>query len=286
MRIPIRRMLTQLIHAGRYCVRLRGSRDDVPGPLPTMVTAWGAVVGFVLCAVFAASWKYFGDIYFTEYTRLRVVPSVMVLLTLTIVNFKQILGLAVTADRVFWRRPADPVDAQDAAKEISIVGIITVVLALLLKFSVLLAMPYHTPWWPNDWRRIFNRVYPKMYYRVLMLTALWGKVGLLIAAATGSQSPSMEPQDRAFRNRLRVRTLLFNVGIVGLLTTVYFSSTESRTLGLLVSLSIFMLVYLASMFVSTRQAGHDRYSMAACAELGELALLLGYMAISRFLYRP
>ena len=286
MTIPVRRMAVRLIHAGQYCTHLRSTQGEQTAPVPTMVTAWGAVVGFTLCAVFAASWKYFGDIYFTEYTRLRVVPSAMVLLTLTIVNFKQLLGLAVTADRVFLHLPTDRIDAGAAAKGISIVGILAVILVLLLKFSVLLAMPYHTPWWPNDWRRIFNRVYPRMFYRVLMLTALWGKTGLLIAAATGSQHASMEPEDRTLRSRLRIRTLLFNLGTVALLTTVYFSSVDSRTLGVLVSVSIFVLVYLASMFLSRRQGGHDRYSMFACAELGELALLLGYMAISRFLYRP
>ncbi len=279
-----RRAIRQVRLGLQYCWRLDRRAEESPVPITLLVCGLG--VGLTLCAVFAASWKYYGDIYFTEWTRLRLVPSVMVVLVLTVLNFKQLAGLAVTADRlVLGTGPSDqPTTSQ--IRQISLVGVLAVVLALLLKFSLILAMPYHAPWWPDDWRAMFNRLYPKMHFRVLLLLGLWGKAGLLVAAATGWQSPTINPQDRDLRRRLRIRPLLVNLVLVTLVTAVYFSSQRSRGLGLLVALWIFLVVYVASMLLSRAQRGHDKHSMFACAELAEQALLLAYLAISKFLYQP
>jgi len=277
------RTVVELSAAVRYCIGLQRPEYDAPiRPSPTAVAVWGLLVGLIVSGAFAVSWKYFGDIYFSESTRLRLVPSVMVILAGSILNFKQLVGIAVTGERIVLGEQSGRLEPRDAVKGISLVGLLVLVLAILLKFSVLLAMPYHTPWWPNDWRRIFSSIYPRMHTRVFILMGLWGKAGLLIAGATGSQSSDLGGPDRAFRRALKIRTLILNLAIVTAVTVIYFSSSHNRALGLLVSVSVFLVVYIASMLSSHRQRGHDRYSMFACAEVAELTLLLGYLAITRY----
>ncbi len=253
----------------------------VGGVEPGMVTVWGLVLGLLFCGVFAWSWKFFGDIYFSEYSRLRVVPIAMVILAGSILDFKQLLGLSVTVDRLVGGERAD--GDTGVIPAVRLPGILAMVLAILLKFSALLAMPYHAPWWPGDWRRVFNPLYPMMHYRVLVLLGLWGKAGVLIAGATGPTSPEIGEADRAFRRKLSIRSLLGNLVFTFLITTVYFSSWRNRAIGILVSFVIFLLVYLVSMVISWRMKGHDRYTIFACGAIGELLLLFGYLAVSRFL---
>jgi len=285
MMAGVKRIVSALVNSSRYCVSLRTRETDaVDRPaVPAAVTAWGLVSGLIFCAVFAGSWKYFGDIYFSEYSRLRLVPSAMVLLTSSVLGFNQILGLAVTVDRLVLGGRASETRTREALSKITLAGLLAMMLIILLKFSALLAMPYHTPWWPGGWRRFFNPLYPRMHFRVLILMGLWGKASLLIAGAVGSQSPSIAAQDRVFRRAMGIKKLLINLIFVVGVTAIYFSSGRNRGLGVLVSLSIFLVIYLASMIISRRQGGHDRYSMFACAELGEVGLLLTYLAISRFL---
>jgi len=280
----LRRAITGLIWAAGYCTGLTGPQPhDLARPLPTAISVWGLVVGLILSGVFALSWKYFGDIYFTEDTRLRLVPSAMVLVAISILNLKQLAAVAITADQVVLREPPGERAGHDPLRQCSIIAVVAVVLAILLKFSALLAMRHHALWRPGDWRRVFNPIYPRIHARVLVLLGLWGKAGLLIAAGTGSQHPNIRPADRALRQALRIRTLVFNLAAVTVMTTVYFSTWRNRALGLLVSLFVFVVVYLASMLISRRQGGHDGWSMFACAELGELALLLGYLVIAKYL---
>jgi cobalamin synthase len=240
-------------------------------------------VGLILSGIFAVSWKYFGDIYFTESTRLRLVPSAMVLLVSSVLGFKQLLGLAVTVDRLALAEPPAIVKMSDALQKISLAGVLAVVLAILVKFAALLAMPNHVLWWPGDWRRYFNPLYPRIPFRVLILFGLWAKCGLLIASATGAQSQAIAEPDRALRRATSIKALLISLIAVTALTTIYFSSAYNRAIGLLLSLWMFVVLYLASMLLSRRQGGHDGFSMHACAELGETALLMGYLAIARYL---
>jgi len=264
-----------------YCVRPGGvGEPDIAKVSPRMVTVWGLVYGLLLCGVFAWSWRFFGDIYFSEYSRLRLVPIALVVLFNAIVGFKQLLGLAVTVDRL-----AEPNRelAPETVPPVKLPGQLAIILAILLKFTALLAMPYHSPWWPGDWRRYFNRFYPMMHYRVLILFGLWGRTGLLIAAATGPTSSDIDNQDRIFRRKLAIRSLLANLVVTFLVTTVYFSSWRNRAIGMLVSFIIFLLVYLVSMLLSWRTEGHDRHSMFACAEISELLLLFSYLAVAKYL---
>jgi hypothetical protein len=273
----IGRMINSFRSSVGYCFWPEGTGDARPG----MVTLWGLFFGLILCGVFAWSWKFFGDLYFSEYSRLRVVPIALVVLTASILNFKQLLGLAVTVDRLAGGEGENSQGRGNPG--VGLAGQVAVILVILLKFSALLAMPYHAPWWPGDWRRIFNPLYPVMHYRVLILLGLWGKTGMLIAGATGPTSPEIGESDRALRRKLTIRSLLGNLVFTFLITTVYFSSWRNRAIGILVSFIIFLIVYLVSMIVAWRTKGHDRYSMFACGEIGEVLLLFSYLAVSRFL---
>jgi len=205
-------------------------------------------------------------------------PIAIVVFLNCIFGYKQLLGLAVTVDRL-----AGENSKSDGTPTLKFPGQLAFVLAIFLRFTALLAMPYHTPWWPGDWRRYFNSLYPVMHYRVLILLGLWGRTGLLIAGATGPTKSDTEEVDRHYRRKLTIRSLVGNLVVAFLVTTVYFSSWRNRAIGMLVSFIIFLLVYLISMFLSWRSKGHDRYTMFACAEISEILLLLSYLAIAKYL---
>ena len=274
-------LLKSFIGAIGYCLLPGGVAQEVVERIsPWMILVWGLVYGLILCGVFAASWKFFGDIYFTEYARLRIVPMAMVILVGSIMGFKQLLGLGVTVDRLMF---GSVENGQEKIPQLKAPGQLAILLAVLLKYSILLAIPYHAPWWPGDWRRHFNFLYPKMHYRLLMLLGLWGKTGLLIAGGTGPVSMEIDQEDRIIRRKLTIKSLIGNLILCFLITSVYFSQWRNRSIGVLVSFVIFLAIYLCSMIISWKGKGHDRFKMFACAELSEIFLLLSYMAIARFL---
>jgi len=268
-----------LYNAACYCIFPRFSIvSDRQKFTPSMLMVWGLIYGLILSAIFAVSWKYFGDIYFSERSRLRLMPSAMVLLASCLLNFKQFLGFSRTADRL-----ADPKFRQSDIYSLALPGILAIVMIILIKFSALLAMPYHTPWWPTDWRRYFNCLYPQMHFRVLILIGLWGKMGVIIASSTGQSSADIDSTDKIIRGKSTIKSLLGNLVIVFIVTTIYFSSWRNRAIGLLVSFIIFLIVYLVSMIISWRIGGHNKYSIFACGELAEILLLLAYLSIARFM---
>jgi hypothetical protein len=275
-------VLNAFFRTARYCILPGGVDDECRGRFsPWMVTVWGLVCGLIFCGVFAGSWKVFGDIYFSESSRLRLVPIAMVVLAGTLLGFRSLVGLAVTVDRA-----AGAGDADDGAAlpRVGLAGQTALVLAVLLKFAGLLAMPYHTPWLPGDWRRYFWPLYPSMMHsRVLLLLGLWTAAGLLVAGATGPAGPGLGGADRQFRRTLTIRSLIGNLVFTFLVTAVYFSSWRNRGIGILLSFIIFLAVYLVSMAVSWRQKGHDRFTLFACAELAQLLLLFGYLAVDKYL---
>ena len=55
---------------------------------PYALTLWGLIYGVLISLCFALSWKIFGEIYFSEYSRLRLIPIVVVLLIGSIVCFR------------------------------------------------------------------------------------------------------------------------------------------------------------------------------------------------------
>jgi hypothetical protein len=96
------------------------------------------------------------------------------------------------------------------AYAIMLPGILAIFMALLIKFSALLAMPYHAPWWPADWRRIFNRLYPQMHFRIFILLGLWGKLGFVISASTGQTAENIDATSKAIRNNAKIRQIRTN----------------------------------------------------------------------------
>ncbi len=247
-----------------------------------MMILWGVLYGLILSVVFAISWKCFGDIYFSERSRLRLIPSIFILFIGCLVNFNQLLGIGKTIDRLVGCNETG-INGNRCSYFLLLPGILAIFMFILIKFSALLAMPYHAPWWPADWRRFFNRFYPQMHFRVLILLGMWGKLGFIIACSTGQTSAEIDDVSKAIRRGAKIRSLLGNIALVFIITAIYFSSWRNRAMGLLVSFVIFLAVYLVSMIISWRLKGHDKYSMFACSELAEVLLLLAYLAVARFL---
>jgi len=251
---------------------------------PYWLLVAGLLQGLLLCAVFSVSWKYFGDIYFSQYSRLRLIPAVLTITCLSMFEARQLSALADTMAGLYAGRSRQMfADDTGYAGQLIWVGCLAIVLSLMIKFAVLLAMPYHTPWWPTDWRRYFNFVYPRVHLRVLILLAIWGKAGILIAAGTGRDDNGLSESARSLREAMTVRQLVKCLLPVLVLTAVYFSNWQNRALGLLVGITVFAVAYLASMALSWTGRGHRDSTMLACGELAQLVLLLGYLAISKLL---
>jgi hypothetical protein len=251
---------------------------------PYALMVWGLVYGVLISLCFAVSWKIFGEIYFSEYSRLRLIPIVVVLLIGSIVCFRQLLGFAVTIDRLVMPDQSD--DSNETSKTIPTVhfpGQLAVFLLILLKFTALLAMPYQTPWWPADWRRFFNFLYPKALYRVLILAGVWNSAAILLASATGPTRKTANASDCSFRKQMSIKSLLGNLLITFVLTSIYFSSWRNHALGLLVAFILFLVMYLISMLLAWRLKGHDRFTSFACAQIAETLVLLSYLIISRYM---
>lgn len=271
-------MLKSLFTNIRYCCSSKTiDETEAQAISPFKIIITGLLYGFLLSAVYAITWKIFGDIYFTDRSRLRLIPSVMIIVTMCIFGYRQLDGLTVSVDRL-----AGDSD-RDENSNLKMAGILAIIVIILLKYSALLAMPNHTPWWPADWRRYFAFAYPKVHIRVLILLALWGKTAVLIAGATGPSSSGIELPEKILRKKLSIKSLIANLLLTFILTTIYFSSLNSRTIGLIISFVIFILVYLASIFLAWRNKGHDKYSIFACAELAEILLLLSYLSIAKYL---
>ena len=247
------------------------------------LTIWGVVYGIGLSIVFAAGWKIFGELYFSEYNRLRLIPIVLVLVMSAIFGFRQLLGFGVTVDRLVGYDAGDDVSGAKIAK-VGLPGTLAVFLVMLIKFTSLLAMPYPTPWSPTGWRAYFNFLYPpKTLYRVLILYGLWGKAAYLIALATGPTNSQADPADRTLRRKMTIRTLVGNLVFTFFVTSIYYSSWRNHALGLLVALVIFAIVYTTSMLLAWRLKGHDQHSMFACSELAEVLVLFGYLIINSYM---
>jgi len=290
--------LAGMVHNFRQAVRffLTGTAEPSSQPdqpdrrpqapfSPYMLLAVGFIEGLLLCAVFSLSWKYFGDIYFSQYSRLRLVPVVMTITCLSIFELRQLTGLADMAANLYDKQspPADPYSRDQMIRLVIWTGVVAICLSLLIKFAALLAMPHHASWWPSDWRRHFNFAYPAVHLRVLILLALWGKAGILIAAATGCDGQGLSSTGAALRASMGVQQLAKSLLPVFILTGVYFSSWHNHAVGVLVGVVIFAVVYIGSMTLSWVARGHRDSSMLACGELAQLILLLSYLAISKLL---
>jgi cobalamin synthase len=276
--------LGQFRAAVSYWISPAGIGEERQSQLsPRFFTLWGVVYGIILSIVFAAGWKIFGELYFSEYNRLRLIPIVLVLLANAIFGFRSLLGLGVTVDRLVGGEPAENGSSGKIAR-VGFAGMLAVFLVMLIKFTSLLAMPYPTPWSPTGWRAYFNFLYPpKPLYRVLILYGLWGKAAYLIASATGPTSAQASESDRNLRRKMTVGSLVGNLALTFFVTSIYYSSWRNHALGFLVAMVIFATVYVASMLLAWRFKGHDQHSMFACAELAEVLVLFGYLIINSYM---
>ncbi len=242
-------LLRSLFSSIRFALDVSEDETRIERVRPIGITLWGIIYGVILSLCFAGSWKLFGEIYFSEYSRLRLIPIAIILLLNGILGFRQLLGLAVTVDRLVIgeNREKAEENVSTGQKDIPMIcfpGQLAVLLLFLIKFTAFLAMPYQIPWWPGDWRRYFNFLYPKVLYRVLILFGLWGKTAILIAGATGPTRADASQNDRVFRKKMNIRSLLGNLIITFVMTSVYFSSWKNHALGILVAFILFLMIYL------------------------------------------
>ncbi len=248
---------------------------DFPHPIWFLVV--GLIYGLIFSGVYAITWKCFGDVYFTERTRLRLIPAMGVIIVASILNYNQLCSIGITIKEMVKKNTSE----DDSLGGILLVFVV-ILLVILLKYSIFLAMPYHSLRCPSDWRRFFNFMYPRMNFRVLILMGLWGKMGILISSATGYRSSALPEVERRLREKTTVKSLLILLFWVVLITGIYLSSWQSRALGVVIAVIVFLLTYIYSMVVSWYLKGHTRFSMLSAGEVAEVVLLLCYLASAKY----
>lgn len=69
-------------------------------------------------------------------------------------------------------------------------AVVFLIVALLVKLSLLAALPTGAVPWPADWRENLRFFYPYVIYRPLVLMPLWGRWAVLLAGNIGRVAPA------------------------------------------------------------------------------------------------
>jgi hypothetical protein len=235
---------------------------------------WGALIGIAYAAVFSITWRWLG-----EYQRIRLAPmAVLLCLDAGWLGFR----LLESGARVVlsFQHPG-PAGRPGPA----IGATVFVVLALLIKFALLVALPAGAVTYPADWREDLSILYPYVIYRPLILMPLWGRWGVLLAGTIGRIAPG-EP---GRLGRLASGSSLASVMIYWVLitaVTVVYSSPAGRFVGwsMLLSLGMLLIAYMVSFVLARRFSGQTEASILAAGWAVETAFLLIYLPISRAIY--
>lgn len=247
----------------------------------------GLFYGIILAFIYAISWKCFGDIYFTEKSRLRLLPSAAVILISTMLNNKQLYGLAKILQKLLKQKPTEDIKdptARQESYEFQLFFLATAAaLIILLKYSVMLSLPHQIPSWPSDWRRSFMFLYPRLALRVVILMELWHKAGLIIAAATGYLNSKASPVEKRLKSNLSIKKLLLILLGTTIFTSIYITNWQERAVGFIISIITFLTVYAYSMLICWRFKGHTRLSIFSAAEVSSITMLLSTLAFAKYL---
>lgn len=262
--------------------------QDIPIPrrvYPGLLLLTGLITGLVACGVFAITWRMFGDIYFSESSRLRLIPSIAVLILLVCTfHARSLIAFSATVEQLFGLPTVehDNLSCSPAVLRPSSLAVAAVVLLLLLKFSCLLSLPFHAQWVPLDWRRYVMFLHPRSFFRVLLLWPVWGMLAVIIACGTGRHRDTNPPALRILSGCLRPWRVMVYVAIVVLITSLYFSPSQQPGIGLVVAMISFAIITVVSLGVSSRIGGHNIMSIIALGEVGQLAFMLTYQALARW----
>ena len=234
---------------------------------------WGLLIGLFYAALFGVVWKYYG-----EQQRIRFMPAVALLaVDFSFLGYRLIQGVACVAGK-----PRGP--ASDA---LTLPVLMAVVFVALLKVGVLFSLPYGAQTYPAQWWHgsVLHWLYPPVMYRPLILMALWGRWGVVLALRIGRCASGTPKRLRFMAEGYSLRVVIAQWVLLTALTTAY-CSAEGRHLpwGLLMSLGVMVGTYLTAFVLSLRQGGQTEASVLASGAVAELVFLLLYLPFASYIY--
>ncbi len=231
----------------------------------------GFLVGLAWIGVFRLAWREFGD---PEMTRFRAVPALaVVLLEAMLTGSVLFRGLAAAADSPIGR-------AMDDERGVLRSGGMIAALILLAHWVLIAGLPERIGWYPQPGaiRYYFNRVYPLLMYRPLLLAPLWGRWGILLAASVGSPSRAADPFTRSLAAAATPGVVLrWLVAPLGL-TALYTHREGMLPWGMLSSLAVLLCTYLLAVRFARRCGGQSRATVLACGAVAQCIFLAAYAA--------
>lgn len=246
----------------------------------------GLVVGLMWVGVFRATWRIYGEI-----ATVRVVPALMVLLLESLfTGYYLVLGLARTVHTLAGERPLrsdQTLPTTNGSQPLSPTATLVLGLTVLTQWVLITSIPWESPWWPSpsDWRHYFNPLYPAPLYRPLLLTPIWGRWGILLAATIGRASRHADSQTKALERAMSPGGLLRQTILPMALTAIYCSRGGNLVIGATISLLVFGATYIAAVVMARRGGGQTRHSMYATGQIAQLSFLAIYRAFWLFIHR-
>lgn len=236
----------------------------------------GLFIGIMYAVVFSGVWRWLG-----EYQRIRFAPmAVLLVIDLGWLGYRLLQGLAAVWDSWRSRRTTSPI-----AVSPSLAAVVLVMLFTVLKYALLLSLPYGAKTWPADWREHLWFLYPYVIYRPLILMPLWGRWAVLLATAIGRIAPGESDRFTTLAKGSSLKMVMLYWLAASLLTVLYCSPDRNHIgWSLLIGLGILMIAYLASFALSRRFGGQTEATVMAVGAVVEFTFLLIYLPMARLIY--
>jgi hypothetical protein len=252
-------------------------RDASVGRLSVALLVLGLIEGAAWVACYGLSWTAFGELH-----RTRPMPAAVVWAVDTVaLGGVAVLALGTVPD---WLAASGRGGKPDRHRRaLSGRSILCVSLLIGLSFVLLFSLPVGYRWYPSDWRRVFNFAFPLPIFRVLLLGPLWRRWGMVLAAGLGRMHLTAEPRLKALSASMSPKRVLATWVVPAFMTSIWCSRDESSLLGLVLSVAVLGLAYLAGVWLGRRGGGQSARSMLALGQITLLVFLIGYLICARAL---
>lgn len=283
-----------LATALRFLLPMRRRREPADSAAAGRALGWivplGLVIGLVWVGGFRAAWRIYGEI-----ATVRVIPALIIVVIETLFTGRYlVLGLARAIDWRFGERPPRSeangpaisgehsvctpqlaIESLHREPALSPFGTLTMLLVVLSEWVLITSIPWESPWWPapTDWRFHLRFLYPAPLYRPLLLAPIWGRWGIVLAATIGRTARYADAEAAALCQTMSPGRLLRQTILPLVLTAVYCSRGGNFAIGIIMSVLVFGVTYLAAVIMAHRGAGQSRQSFYAIGQIAQLAFL-------------
>jgi len=255
------------------------NQDETWRRAPSWLILWGILTGIVYTCTFGLFWAWFG-----QYQGIRWIPALAVLmLDLGLLGYRLLSGAAeLAASLPSSNQPLGP----------TIRAMLVVLFVAMIKYALLLSIPLGiwqiTPAGAWRWETALTTLgflYPRPIYRPLILMPMWGRWAMSLAMSIGRTAPDVAPYIKKMSEGCSLRIIFAQWLLCATITTVYCAGAgEQVARGILISLSLLVVAYLASFALSRWRNGQSEATINTVGLVVEIAFLALYISISSVIY--